>query len=82
MGEKLLLDLLPSLRPIAKLPLGKTLLAKPKALPVIAQNLYRCCSPVAEHEHCAGERVRRQHLAACPSQAVYTPAEVNRLDRN
>ena len=63
-----------------KLPAGKPLVAKPKTLAVVDQDLQRRRRPVAKHEHPAAERIVFQHVFAQPGQAVDPAAKIGRLD--
>ena len=63
-----------------KSPAGKPLVAKPKTLAVVNQDLQRRRRPVAEHEHPAAERIVLEHLFAHPGQAVDPLAKIGRLD--
>jgi len=55
-------------RPPAKTPIRKPLVAKPKSLAVIDQDLHGCCRPVAKYEHPAVERIVFEHVFAQPRQ--------------
>ena len=69
-------------RPPAETPLRKPLLAKPKTLAVVKQNLHRRRPAVAEDEGPAVHRIPFELLAADGRQTVDSLAEVDRLDRH
>src|SRR5689334_16762983 len=67
-------------RPPRQAPLGKTLVAEPKSLTVIHEQLQGRRPPIAEDEDGAGERVVLEGLLAEPGQAVDAATEIGRLD--
>ena len=59
---------------------GKPLVAKPKTLAVVDQDLQRRRRAVAKDEDPAVERIVLQHVFAQPGQAIDPAAKIGRLD--
>jgi hypothetical protein len=67
-------------RPPAKTPTRKPLVAKPKALAVVDEDLERRRRSVAKYEHPAVERIVPEHVFAQAGQAVDPAAKIGWLD--
>ena len=68
--------------PPPKPPPAQPLLAEPKSLAVIDQDLDRRASFVTKYKQQSRERIRLQHFPAYPGQAINAPAKVHRLHRH
>jgi len=82
MRQHLVLHFAASSRPVAKLSFRQPFLAQPEPLAVVRQDLDGRRPSIPEHEQSTRERIRCQHLAAHPSQAVDALAKVRRLHRH
>src|ERR1035441_10956698 len=67
--------------PPAEAPLREPLLAEPKALAVIQEDLKGSTTAVREYEQRAGKRVEVKSLTANLHQPVNAFAKIHRLDR-
>src|ERR1019366_9909456 len=69
-------------RPVWELPLRQTLMADPKSLTIVGQNLDRRAPPIAEHHQPAAERIHLELRPADPRQAVDAGAKVDARHRH
>ena len=61
---------------------AQPLLAEPKPLAIIDEDLDRRASFVTKNKQLSRERIRLQHLPAHPGQSINAPAKVHRLHRH
>ena len=67
-------------RPPREAALGKPLVAEPKSLAVVHEQLQRCRLAIAEDEDGAGERIVLEGLLAESGEAIDPTSKVDRLD--
>ena len=68
--------------PPGKMPLGKSLVTKPKTLAVVHECLERRPFAITEDEHSTGEGILLKCFLAEPRQAIDAAAKIGRLDRH
>src|SRR5258707_4061060 len=67
-------------RPTRKTAAGQSLVAHPKPLSVVSQNLHRRTPPIAENKQPAAKRIRTELRSAHPRQAVDASAKIDARD--